>query len=63
MGRPGAARDVCGAALRAGLLLETAGRQDEVVKLLPPLSVAEGQLERGLEILDEAVAGDRALVA
>ncbi|MFD3534193.1 aminotransferase class III-fold pyridoxal phosphate-dependent enzyme [Streptomyces sp. NPDC058664] len=62
MDRPGAARDVCDAAFRAGLLLETAGPQDEVVELLPPLSVAEGQLEQGLEILDEAVAGDRALV-
>ncbi|WP_256107733.1 aspartate aminotransferase family protein [Streptomyces sp. ODS05-4] len=66
MDRPGAARDVCDTAFRAGLLLETAGPQDEVVKLLPPLTVAEDQLAQGLAILDEAVAavaGDRALVA
>lgn len=66
MDRPGAAREVCDAAYRAGLLLETAGPQDEVVKLLPPLTVAEGQLEQGLAILDEAVAavsGTRTLVA
>ncbi|MFF8830841.1 aspartate aminotransferase family protein [Streptomyces sp. NPDC015131] len=64
--RPGAAREVCDAAFRAGLLLETAGPGDEVVKLLPPLTVADGQVERGLAILDEAVAavvGERALVA
>ncbi|MEU5282088.1 aminotransferase class III-fold pyridoxal phosphate-dependent enzyme [Streptomyces asoensis] len=54
--RPGAARAVCDAAYRAGLLLETAGLRDEVVKLLPPLTVTEGQLERGLSVLDESVA-------
>ncbi|MFD3334649.1 hypothetical protein ACFWV1_18615 [Streptomyces sp. NPDC058700] len=63
MDRSGAARDVCDAAFRAGPLLETAGPQDHVVKLLPPLSVAEGQLEQSLEIPDEAVAGDRALAS
>ncbi|MFD3701470.1 diaminobutyrate--2-oxoglutarate transaminase, partial [Streptomyces sp. NPDC058646] len=53
---PGAAREVCDAAYRNGLLLETAGAHDEVVKLLPPLTVGAGQLEQGLGILDEAVA-------
>ncbi|MFC8494130.1 hypothetical protein ACFUJU_25740 [Streptomyces sp. NPDC057235] len=47
---------MCDAAYRAGLLLETAGLQEEVVKLLPPLTVTDGQLERGLAVLDEAVA-------
>ncbi|MGY4923351.1 diaminobutyrate--2-oxoglutarate transaminase [Streptomyces sp. 900105755] len=64
--RPGAAREVCDAAYQAGLLMETAGPQDEVVKLLPPLTVADGQLAQGLGILDEAVAsvvGHRALAA
>ncbi|WP_333772578.1 aspartate aminotransferase family protein [Streptomyces sp. IBSBF 3136] len=54
--RPGAAQEVCDAAFRAGLLLETAGLKGEVVKLLPPLTVTDGQLERGLAVLDEAVA-------
>ncbi|NEC84939.1 aspartate aminotransferase family protein [Streptomyces sp. SID12501] len=54
--RPGAAREVCDAAYRNGLLLETAGAHDEVAKILPPLTVAHGQLEQGLGILDEAVA-------
>lgn len=64
--RPGAAREVCDAAYRAGLLLETAGAQHDVVKLLPPLTVTDAQLEQGRAILDEAVtavAGVRAPVA
>ncbi|WP_369181855.1 diaminobutyrate--2-oxoglutarate transaminase [Streptomyces mutabilis] len=65
-GRPGAAREVCDAAYRGGLLVETAGPNDEVAKVLPPLTVADGQLERGLGILDESVAstvGRRTLAA
>ncbi|MFG3250283.1 hypothetical protein [Streptomyces sp. NPDC048187] len=57
---------MCDTASRAGLLLETAGPRDEVVKLLPPLTVTGEQLEQGLGILDEAVAaaaGARTLVA
>ncbi|MEU5256803.1 aspartate aminotransferase family protein [Streptomyces longwoodensis] len=54
--RPGAAQEICDAAYRAGLLVETAGLAGEVVKLLPPLTVTDGQLERGLAVLDEAVA-------
>ncbi|MEU6811671.1 aspartate aminotransferase family protein [Streptomyces sp. NPDC046831] len=61
--RPGAAREVCDAAYRAGLLLETAGLEEEVVKLLPPLTVTDGQLERGLAILNEAVAEVRVSTA
>lgn len=53
--RPGAAQGVCDTAYRAGMLVETAGLKDEVVKLLPPLTVTDGQLERGLAVLDEAV--------
>ncbi|PVC80763.1 hypothetical protein DBP19_35275 [Streptomyces sp. CS090A] len=54
---PGGAREVCDAAYRAGLLLETAGPNDDVVKLLPPLTVTERQLEHGLSILDDALTG------
>ncbi|MFI8912913.1 aminotransferase class III-fold pyridoxal phosphate-dependent enzyme [Streptomyces sp. NPDC053513] len=54
--RPGAAQEVCDAAYLAGLLLETASLQDEAVKLLPPLTVTDEQLEQGLAVLDEAVA-------
>nr|WP_268245689.1 aminotransferase class III-fold pyridoxal phosphate-dependent enzyme [Streptomyces ruber] len=54
--RPGAAREVCDAAYRSGLLLETAGPYDEVAKLLPPLTVTDEQLTHGLDTLDAAVA-------
>jgi diaminobutyrate-2-oxoglutarate transaminase len=34
-----------------GLIVETAGPEDEVLKLLPPLTIDEAELERGLEIV------------
>ncbi len=39
-----------------GLILETAGPDDSVVKLLPPLTIESDQLEAGLAILATAVA-------
>ena len=39
-----------------GLIVETCGRDSEVVKILPPLTVSEESLERGLAILAGAVA-------
>jgi diaminobutyrate-2-oxoglutarate transaminase len=41
-------------AFEHGLLVETSGPDGEVVKLLPPLTIAEDELRRGLAILDEA---------
>ncbi|UFS97078.1 diaminobutyrate--2-oxoglutarate transaminase [Nocardia huaxiensis] len=46
---------VCQAAFDRGLLVETSGADDEVVKLLPPLTITEGELDHGLEILAGAV--------
>ncbi|GAA2100105.1 diaminobutyrate--2-oxoglutarate transaminase [Brevibacterium salitolerans] len=43
-------------AYRNGLLVETSGPKDEVVKLLPPLTVTREELDRGLDILAAAVA-------
>ncbi|MBY6368251.1 diaminobutyrate--2-oxoglutarate transaminase [Rhodococcoides corynebacterioides] len=37
-----------------GLLAETSGPSDEVVKLLPPLTISEADLDHGLSILREA---------
>ena len=42
-------------AFKRGLVIETAGPRDEVIKLLPPLTIEEPLLSRGLEILDSAV--------
>lgn len=38
-----------------GLIIERAGRQDSVVKLLPPLTMTPDHLERGCEILSEVM--------
>ncbi len=39
-----------------GLVIETSGPRDEVVKCLAPLTIANTDLERGLEILRQAIA-------
>jgi diaminobutyrate-2-oxoglutarate transaminase len=38
-----------------GLVIETCGRNDEVLKILPPLSISEANLQRGLHIIEEAL--------
>ncbi len=52
--------EVAGAASRAaferGLIIETSGSDDEVLKLLPPLTISHEELKRGLEIVAESVA-------
>ncbi|HYL04815.1 MAG TPA: diaminobutyrate--2-oxoglutarate transaminase [Thermoanaerobaculia bacterium] len=58
---PELARQVVAAAFRRGLVIETVGPLADVVKLLPPLTIEDADLERGLErlaeALDEALAG------
>ena len=48
-------------AFEEGLLVETSGPSDEVVKLLPALTIPEELLEKGLDIIEAAV--DEALAA
>ncbi len=43
----GLARKVSSAAFERGLLVETAGPHDEVVKLLPPLTASDTELDQG----------------
>ncbi|MBB3050260.1 diaminobutyrate-2-oxoglutarate transaminase [Prauserella isguenensis] len=50
-----AAGKVAAAAFDRGLLLETSGPSDEVVKLLPPLTLTDEELDKGLEIIAESV--------
>ena len=38
-----------------GLVIETSGANDEVIKLLPPLTIDEEQLRSGLEILEHSI--------
>ncbi|MFW0790202.1 diaminobutyrate--2-oxoglutarate transaminase [Gordonia sp. CPCC 205333] len=52
---PADAGKVCAAAFGAGLLAETSGPTDAVVKLLPPLTIGNDDLDAGLAILAGAV--------
>lgn len=45
----------CRAAFERGVLVETSGPSDEVVKLLPPLTTSEADLEAGIDVLAESV--------
>jgi diaminobutyrate-2-oxoglutarate transaminase len=46
---------ISASAFERGLLVETCGPKGEVVKLLPPLTVASRDIDRALEILDASV--------
>jgi diaminobutyrate-2-oxoglutarate transaminase len=46
---------VCEAAFTRGLLLETSGPESEVVKALPPLTISDEELTRGLDTVTESV--------
>jgi len=52
---PRIARQVADAAFARGLLVETSGSYDEVVKLMPPLTSTDEELAEGLGILRDAV--------
>lgn len=53
---PAQASAVSRAAYERGLIIETAGPEDEVLKVLPPLVITEAALERGLDIIAKSVA-------
>ena len=46
---------VSAAAFERGLLVETAGPRGEAVRLLPPLTITDAELDQGLELLADAV--------
>ena len=46
---------VCDRAFRHGVLTETCGPRDEVLKLLPPLTISEEALEEGLDRIELAI--------
>ena len=50
-----AAKAVTAAAFEKGLILLSCGLYGNVLRLLPPLSATDEELERGLEILEEAL--------
>jgi len=56
---------VSAAAFERGLIIETSGADSQVLKLLPPLTIEDEQLEEGLDIIEqsfEAVLGDSAFL-
>jgi diaminobutyrate-2-oxoglutarate transaminase len=55
LGAPGLAEQISREAFDRGMLIETCGPKQEVVKLLPPLTISEAELSLGIELLDEAV--------
>ena len=52
----GFAAEVCREAFANGLILETAGINAQVAKVMPPLTIDEAVLEQGLDIVERAVA-------
>jgi diaminobutyrate-2-oxoglutarate transaminase len=50
------ADEICAEAFRNGLIIETSGAHDEVVKVLAPLTTPDEVLHEGLDILAAAVA-------
>lgn len=55
LGRAEWAPAVSRAAFERGLLVETAGAQGEVLKLLPPLIIDEAGLDAGVEIIEASI--------
>ncbi|WP_278315112.1 diaminobutyrate--2-oxoglutarate transaminase [Lolliginicoccus levis] len=51
---PELASAACEIAFNNGMLAETSGPSDEVVKLLPPLTLTDEELDLGLDILSDA---------
>ena len=52
---PTISRQASQRAFRRGLIIETAGADDEVLKLLPSLTITEEELRRGLSIVDDSL--------
>jgi 4-aminobutyrate aminotransferase len=53
---PDLAQAVTAAAFERGLLLLSCGLYGNVLRLLPPLTVTDAELERGLDLLEESLA-------
>jgi len=49
------AGDICAECFRNGLIIETSGAHDEVVKVLAPLTTPDAVMNKGLDILTAAV--------
>lgn len=54
-GVPGLADKICAGAFKQGLIMETSGPDSEVVKLMPPLTIDEEGLNKGLDIIEASI--------
>jgi diaminobutyrate-2-oxoglutarate transaminase len=54
--QPGVASEASQEAFQRGLVIETAGANDHVLKFLPPLTIEEELLREGLDIVEQALA-------
>jgi len=52
---PAAAKRIVSQARERGLVLLSCGLDGNVIRLLPPLSATDDELERGLAILEESL--------
>ncbi|TVP71198.1 MAG: diaminobutyrate--2-oxoglutarate transaminase [Rhodobacteraceae bacterium] len=52
------AASICATCFREGLIIETSGAHDEVVKVLAPLTIPQAQFAAGLDILEAAVKAE-----
>ena len=48
------AADICARAFRRGLIIETSGNEDQVVKVLAPITTPKDTLHKGFDILMDA---------
>lgn len=55
LAQPGVAGEASQEAFKRGLLVETAGANDQVLKFLPPLTIEEDLLREGLDIVDQSL--------
>jgi diaminobutyrate-2-oxoglutarate transaminase len=53
--QPELAAKACAAAFERGLIIETAGPTDEVMKLMPPLTISDAELDEGLGVVADSV--------
>lgn len=53
---PGLAEKIASHAFSQGLIIETSGADSHVVKILPPLTISQQALEKGLSILAQSIA-------
>jgi diaminobutyrate-2-oxoglutarate transaminase len=52
---PSVASAVSSACFSRGLIIETSGAKSQVLKLMPPLTIEQGELATGLDIIEESI--------